>query len=67
MTAPHYYREGQEGESEEAFSTRLVNEIEALILAEGPQTIAAFFAEPVMGAGGVIVPRRATGKNCNPC
>ncbi|GBQ48933.1 adenosylmethionine-8-amino-7-oxononanoate aminotransferase [Komagataeibacter sucrofermentans DSM 15973] len=56
VTAPHYYREGLEGESGDAFSTRLVNEIEALIVAEGPETIAAFFAEPVMGAGGVIVP-----------
>ena len=53
---PHHWREGLPGESEEAFATRLADELEALILAEGPETIAAFFGEPVMGAGGVIVP-----------
>jgi len=53
---PHHYRFGLPGESEEAFSTRLAEELEAQILAEGPDTVAAFFAEPVMGAGGVIVP-----------
>ena len=53
---PHHYRFGKPGESEEAFATRLAEELEAQILAEGPETVAAFFAEPVMGAGGVIVP-----------
>ena len=53
---PHYYRDAEAGESEEAFSTRLAGTLEALILAEGPETVAAFFAEPVMGAGGVVVP-----------
>ena len=53
---PHFWREGQPGETEEAFATRLAEELEALIQAEGPDTIAAFFGEPVMGAGGVIVP-----------
>ena len=53
---PHHWREALPGESEEAFATRLADELEALILAEGPETIAAFFGEPVMGAGGVIVP-----------
>ena len=53
---PHHYRFGRPGESEEDFSTRLAAELETLILAEGPDTVAAFFAEPVMGAGGVIVP-----------
>jgi 4-aminobutyrate--pyruvate transaminase len=53
---PHHYRFGRPDESEEDFSTRMAEELEALILAEGPDTIAAFFAEPVMGAGGVIVP-----------
>ncbi len=55
-TTPHYWREGREGESEAEFSARLVAELEELILAEGPETVAAFIAEPVMGAGGVIVP-----------
>jgi len=53
---PHYYRGAQPGESEEAFATRLAGNLEQLILREDPDTIAAFFAEPVMGAGGVIVP-----------
>ena len=53
---PHYYRFAEDGESEEEFSTRLANNLEALIEKEGPETIAAFIAEPVMGAGGVIVP-----------
>ncbi|MCI00059.1 gamma aminobutyrate transaminase 3 chloroplastic-like, partial [Trifolium medium] len=38
------------------FSTRLAKNLEELILKEGPETIAAFIAEPVMGAGGVILP-----------
>ena len=53
---PHHYRFAQEGETEEAFASRLADELEALILKEGPDTVAAFIAEPVMGAGGVIVP-----------
>lgn len=53
---PHYYRGAQSGESESAFVDRIVGNLEALILKEGPDTIAAFIAEPVMGAGGVIVP-----------
>jgi 4-aminobutyrate--pyruvate transaminase len=57
-TCPHYRIMKQEGETEEAFSKRCAADLEALILAEGPETIAAFFAEPVMGAGGVIVPPR---------
>jgi 4-aminobutyrate--pyruvate transaminase len=56
VTAPSYYRYGQEGESEAQFVDRLAHELEQLILAEGPETVAAFFAEPVQGAGGVIVP-----------
>ena len=53
---PHYYHGALEGESEEAFATRCADELEKLILAEGPDTVAAMWAEPVMGAGGVIVP-----------
>ncbi|MEO9189565.1 MAG: aminotransferase, partial [Acetobacteraceae bacterium] len=55
---PHYYSMGQPGETEEAFATRCAEELEKLILAEGPDTIAAMFAEPIMGAGGVLVPPR---------
>lgn len=55
-TAPHYYREGNEGESEEEFATRCADDLEKMILDEGPETVAAMFCEPVMGAGGVIIP-----------
>jgi 4-aminobutyrate--pyruvate transaminase len=55
-SCPHHYRFAQDGESEEEFATRLAAELDALIVNEGPDTVAAFIAEPVMGAGGVIVP-----------
>ncbi len=54
--SPHYYGDGLPGESEAEFVTRIVDELEQLILVEGPETIAAFIAEPILGAGGVIVP-----------
>lgn len=56
VTTPHHYREGLPGESEEDFATRLAEEVDTLIRALGPDTVAAFVAEPVMGAGGVLVP-----------
>ncbi|MDF1587467.1 aminotransferase [Marinimicrococcus flavescens] len=56
VTAPSWYREGLPGESEEEFSTRLANEVDTLIRSLGADTVAAFVAEPVMGAGGVVVP-----------
>jgi len=52
----NYYRSANDGESEAEFVARRAQELEALILAEGPETIAAMIAEPVSGAGGVIVP-----------
>ncbi len=54
--SPHFYHAGLPGESEEDFATRCADELEKLILAEGPDTVAAMWAEPIMGAGGVIVP-----------
>jgi 4-aminobutyrate--pyruvate transaminase len=53
---PHYYRFAHAGETEEEFARRLADELEELIRREDPETVAAFIAEPVMGAGGVIVP-----------
>jgi 4-aminobutyrate--pyruvate transaminase len=53
---PHWYRYGQPGETEEAFATRMAVSLEQLILREGPDTVAALIAEPLMGAGGVILP-----------
>ncbi|HEY8288330.1 MAG TPA: aminotransferase [Acetobacteraceae bacterium] len=55
---PHYYRHHEEGESEEQFATRMADALEQLILREGPETCAAFIAEPVMGAGGGLTPPR---------
>jgi 4-aminobutyrate--pyruvate transaminase len=55
---PSHYLYGQRGESEQAFVDRLVGNLEQMIIREGPDTIAAFIAEPVNGAGGVIVPPR---------
>ena len=53
---PHHYRFAEDGETEEAFSTRLAENLDRMIQEEDPDTVAAFIAEPVMGAGGVIVP-----------
>lgn len=53
---PHHYWGAEAGESEEQFSARRAAELEALILAEGPDTVAAFIAEPVLGTGGLIPP-----------
>ncbi|WP_134742257.1 aminotransferase [Nocardioides sp. 503] len=54
--SPHLRFEGLLGETEEQFVSRLATELEDLILAEGPETVAAFIAEPLQAAGGVIVP-----------
>ncbi|KAB2912368.1 MAG: aminotransferase class III-fold pyridoxal phosphate-dependent enzyme [Hyphomicrobiaceae bacterium] len=53
---PHHWRSAEPGESEEDYASRLARNLEELIEREGPETIAAFIAEPVMGAGGVIMP-----------
>ncbi|MEM9354822.1 MAG: aminotransferase [Pseudomonadota bacterium] len=53
---PNYYRNQLDGETEEEFSTRMAEALESLILEEGPETVAAFWAEPVMGAGGAVLP-----------
>ena len=55
---PNLWRYGLPGETEEIFATRLAEELDATIVAEGPETVAAFIGEPVMGAGGVIPPPR---------
>lgn len=55
-SCPHYYRFHIEGENEEQFCDRIVGDLEAMIEREGADTIAAFFAEPVMGTGGVFLP-----------
>lgn len=56
LTCPHFYRFGLEGETEEAFTARLLAELEEVIEHEGAETIAAFIGEPLMSAGGVMPP-----------
>ena len=55
-SCPHFFRYGKPGESEDAYTDRLVAEIEEMIKREGPETVAAFIAEPIMGTGGVLIP-----------
>ena len=56
VDTPYAYRHALPSESDQEYSTRLANALEQQILAAGPDTIAAFIAEPVMGAGGVLIP-----------
>ena len=56
VTPPSLYRYGLPGETDAQFVDRLAQELEELIEREGAGTIAAFFAEPVQGAVGVLVP-----------
>ena len=53
---PHHWKYAEAGENEEAYATRLARNLEDMIEREGPETVAAFIAEPVMGAGGVLIP-----------
>ncbi|MFN3673511.1 MAG: aspartate aminotransferase family protein [Bosea sp. (in: a-proteobacteria)] len=55
-SCPHHYRYAEAGESELDFSARLAAELEDMILREGPDTVAAFIAEPILGAGGAVTP-----------
>jgi 4-aminobutyrate--pyruvate transaminase len=56
VECPHFYRFGLPGETEEAFASRMADSLEQRILSEGADTVAAMIAEPIMGAGGVLVP-----------
>ena len=56
--APYFYRGAEAGEREEDYASRLAANLETLILREGPDTVAAFIAEPLMGVGGVLLPPR---------
>lgn len=55
-SCPHYYRFHEDGESEAEYCDRLIVELEDLIEREGPETVAGFYAEPIMGTGGVFIP-----------
>ena len=56
VECPHFYRFSLSGETEEAFASRMADSLEQRILSEDPHTVAALIAEPIMGAGGVILP-----------
>ena len=54
--APYYFRRADRGQSEEQFSQFCADRLEEMILAEGPDTVAAFIGEPVLGTGGIVPP-----------
>jgi L-2,4-diaminobutyrate transaminase len=58
VSTPHYYRHGAVGQTEEQYATMLAEELDGVIRREGPDTVGAFIAEPIMGGGGVLVPPR---------
>jgi len=58
-SCPHHYRFAEAGESEDQFTDRMAKDLDDLIQKEGPDTVAAFIAEPIMGAGGVIIPPKS--------
>jgi len=59
VPSPSFYHLSLDDESEEAFGRRMATNLERIILDEGPETIAAFIAEPILGAGGLIIPPRS--------
>jgi L-2,4-diaminobutyrate transaminase len=56
--APYFFRRADRSLSEEAFAQHCAGRLEELILAEGPDTVAAFIGEPVLGTGGIVPPPR---------
>ena len=58
-SCPHHYRFAEAGETEDQFTDRMAKDLDDLIQKEGPDTVAAFIAEPIMGAGGVIIPPKS--------
>ena len=56
VECPHFYTRGKDGETEAQFCDRLIDEVAQLIEQEGADNIAAFFAEPIHAAGGIIEP-----------
>ncbi|WP_372394929.1 aspartate aminotransferase family protein [Azospirillum sp. HJ39] len=54
--APYYFRRPDRSMTEEQFSQHCADRLEEMILAEGPDTVAAFIGEPVLGTGGIVPP-----------
>ena len=55
LASPNFYR-APDGMDESQFCDYLVDEMEQKILELGADNVAAFYAEPILGSGGVIVP-----------
>ncbi len=54
--APYYFRREDRSMTEEQFATHCAEKLEEMILAEGPETVAAFIGEPALGTGGIVPP-----------
>lgn len=54
--APYYFRREDRSMTEEQFSQHCADKLEEMILAEGPETVAAFIGEPILGTGGLVPP-----------
>ncbi|MDW6026619.1 aspartate aminotransferase family protein [Mesorhizobium sp. BAC0120] len=54
--APYYFRRADRSLTEEQFSQFCADKLEEMILAEGPETVAAFIGEPILGTGGIVPP-----------
>lgn len=54
--APYFFRRADRSMSEAQFSQACADKLEELIVAEGPDTVAAFIGEPILGAGGIVPP-----------
>jgi 4-aminobutyrate---pyruvate transaminase len=66
LGSPNFYRHGRPGESESEFAERLAEELRDVIRREGAEHIAAMIAEPLMGAGGVILPPKGYWERIRP-
>jgi 4-aminobutyrate--pyruvate transaminase len=56
VACPHHWKYARQGETEAEFTARLALDLEETIAREGADTIAAMIAEPLIGAGGVLLP-----------
>ncbi|GHC12796.1 aspartate aminotransferase family protein [Gemmobacter nanjingensis] len=54
--APYFFRREDRSMTEAQFSAHCAAKLEELILSEGPDTIAAFIGEPILGTGGIVPP-----------
>ncbi|SDX41564.1 L-2,4-diaminobutyrate transaminase [Albimonas donghaensis] len=54
--APYYHRRADGTQTEAEFSAQCAASLEALILEQGPETVAAFIGEPILGTGGIVPP-----------